>query len=94
MTNEEFIALLRDVYVDNTIRLTAADRIEQLQYNLKTSEEIGRAFEEDAGQLRAKLDKATDALKELIFLSNEGDIVDWLNALARAQELMAEIKGE
>jgi hypothetical protein len=42
----------------------------------------------------AKLDNATDALKELIFLSDEGDIVDWLNALSRAQELMAEIKGE
>jgi hypothetical protein len=42
----------------------------------------------------AKLAKATDALKELIFLSDEGDIVDWLNALSRAQELMAEIKGE
>jgi len=45
-------------------------------------------------EIEAKLAKATDALKELIFLSNEGDIVDWLNALARAQELMAEIKGE
>jgi hypothetical protein len=42
----------------------------------------------------AKLDKAIDALKELIFLSDEGDIVDWLNALSSAQELMAEIKGE
>jgi hypothetical protein len=72
----------------------ATDRIESLKAKLKTSEEIGRAFEEDAGQLRAKLAKATDALKELIFLSNEGDIVDWLNALARAQELMAEIEGE
>jgi hypothetical protein len=46
----------------------ATDRIEQLQYNLKTSEEIGRAFEEDAGQLRAKLSKAIAALDEAIYL--------------------------
>jgi hypothetical protein len=33
--------------------------------NLKTAEEIGRAFEEDAGQLRAKLAKAVEALREV-----------------------------
>ena len=39
-------------------------KIEELEAKLKTSEEIGRAFEEDAGQLRAKLDKAVAALLE------------------------------
>ena len=34
MTDEELIARLRDVYVDNTIRLTAADRIEALKAKL------------------------------------------------------------
>lgn len=33
----------------------AADRIEELEARLKTSEEIGRSFEKDAGQLREKL---------------------------------------
>jgi hypothetical protein len=35
MTDEELIARLRDVYVDNTIRLTAADRIEELEAKLQ-----------------------------------------------------------
>lgn len=43
-------------------------RIEELEAKLKTSEEIGRAFEEDAGQLRTKLAKAMEAL-ELIFVA-------------------------
>lgn len=34
MTDKELIARLRDVYVDNTIRLTAADRIEALNAKL------------------------------------------------------------
>jgi hypothetical protein len=41
---------------------TAANRIEELEAKLKTVEEIGRAFEEDAGQLRAKLAKAVEVL--------------------------------
>ena len=32
---------------------------------LRTAEEIGRAFEEDAGQLREKLAKAVNALQEI-----------------------------
>jgi len=36
MTSEELIARLRDVYVDNRIRLTAADRIEELLRDLKS----------------------------------------------------------
>ena len=38
--------------------------MEELEAKLKTSEEIGRAFEEDAGQLRAKLAKQDDLIKE------------------------------
>jgi hypothetical protein len=34
MSDEELIARLRDVYVDNTIRLTAADRIKELEVEL------------------------------------------------------------
>jgi chromosome segregation ATPase len=37
---------------------------EGLEAKLATCEEIGRAFEEDAGQLRAKLEKAVELLKE------------------------------
>lgn len=40
-----------------------AEKIKELEVKLKTSEEIGRAFEEDAGQLRAKLAKAVLALR-------------------------------
>jgi hypothetical protein len=44
------------MYVDaNEARIDA-------EANLKTAEEIGRAFEEDAGQLREKLAKAAEAL--------------------------------
>ena len=41
------------------------DRIEELKGKLKTSEEIGRAFEEDAGQLRVKLEKAMTGLNSI-----------------------------
>jgi hypothetical protein len=43
-------------------------------------------------QLQSKLAKATDALKEILFFSNEDDIVGWLDALARAQALMTELE--
>lgn len=43
----------------------AADRIEELEVKLKTAEEIGCAFEEDAGQLREKLAKAVEALERI-----------------------------
>ena len=39
----------------------AALRDMGVEAKMKTSEEIGRAFEEDAGQLRAKLEKLTKA---------------------------------
>jgi len=40
----------------------------------------------------AKLAKAVDALKEILFLSNEDDVGGWFDALARAQDLMAELE--
>ena len=46
--------------------IAAADRIEELEAKLKTAEEIGRAFEEDAGQLRAKLAKAMEVAEKSI----------------------------
>ena len=98
MTDEELIKHLRvgpEIfyrYVD--VDHAAADRIEQLQAKLKASEEIGRAFEEDAGQLRAKLSKAVNVIKNLINLAPEGDEDEWHIALDDAAEALAEIKGE
>ncbi len=40
----------------------------------------------------AKLANASDALKEILFLSNEDDVGGWLDALARAQALMTELE--
>ena len=40
-------------------------RCAELKGKLKTSEEIGRAFEEDAGQLRVKLAKAMTGLNSI-----------------------------
>jgi len=40
----------------------------------------------------AKLAKAVDALKEILFLSNKDDVGGWLGALARAQDLMTELE--
>jgi ribosome-binding protein aMBF1 (putative translation factor) len=37
----------------------------EAEYKLEVAEKIGRAFEEDAGQLRAKLAKAVEALREV-----------------------------
>jgi predicted nucleic acid-binding Zn-ribbon protein len=45
----------------------AQARIEELEAKLKTAKEIGRAFEEDAGQLREKLTKAVEELRRLGF---------------------------
>jgi len=68
MSDEELIARLhlpwpKDANVGEVtlptwvLALTAeaADRIEELEAKLKTTDEIGLAFEEDAGQLREKL---------------------------------------
>ena len=74
----------------------AADRIEDLEAKLKTSEEIGRAFEEDAGQLRAKLAKAVEAFdcwRSMMnnFAYDMGEMVSEFDALARTT--LAELTG-
>ena len=105
LTDKEMVETLREkVGVSRfgcAVANLAADRIEQLvatneqlQAKLKTSEEIGRAFEEDAGQLRAKLTKAVNVIKNLINLAPEGDEDEWHIALDDAAEALAEIKGE
>jgi len=60
----------------------------------QTAEEIGRDFEEDAGQLRAKLAKAVNVIKNLINIAPEGDEDEWHIALDDASEALAEIKGD
>jgi hypothetical protein len=64
-THDDLVKRLREIgkFSFGWIADRAADRIEELEAKLKTAEEIGRAFEEDAGQLRAKLAKAVEALK-------------------------------
>lgn len=42
-----------------------ADRIEELVKELNVSNELGKAIEEDAGQLRDKLAKAVEALRKI-----------------------------
>jgi hypothetical protein len=42
--------------------------------------------------LNAKLAKATDVLREILFTSNEDDVGGWLDALARGQALMEELE--
>ena len=49
----------------------AQDRIEELEAKLITTEEIGRAFEQDAGQLRDKLAKAVKFLSCAIDMTGE-----------------------
>ena len=65
MTSEELIKQMRNWWEYDHAHLIskAIDRIEELEAKLKTSEEIGRAFEEDAVQLQAKLAKALAVLR-------------------------------
>jgi hypothetical protein len=61
------------------LTLAMAHRIEELEAKLKTAEEIGRAFEEDAGQLRVKLAKAVElAFEECPFLWGTLSCYNWL----------------
>ena len=107
MTDAELIARLREldgwVMLGAHTHLAAADRIEELKTKLKTSEEIGRAFEEDAGQLREKLAKAVEKFATLEKAAS--DVASrgaetgpqWTKltiALLAARAILAEIKGE
>lgn len=64
MTDDELIARLREDDTDFW-HCEAADRIEALVRELATSNEIGRAFEEDAGQQRARAERLEAALRLL-----------------------------
>lgn len=68
MTDEELIGRLRDkdcCESPNCNCDAAADRIEALVKKLEVSFEIGRAFEEDAGQQRDRAEAAEAALKKI-----------------------------
>lgn len=96
MTDKELIARLRDVYVDNTIRLTAADRIDELMRDLKTvlerEAETQVRHDNKIDALEAKLAKAADVLREILFASNDDHTGNWLDALQCGQTLMAELE--
>lgn len=63
MTDEELIIYLRRSAVSYSHPLwKAADRLEALVKELSVSNEIGRAFEEDAGQQRARAERLAAAL--------------------------------
>lgn len=72
MTDEELIDRLRDVYVRDTIRLTAADRIEQLVADVAgwiSNAQAARGYQVEAEyRLEATdsaLAKAVEALREM-----------------------------
>jgi len=92
MTDEELIKELRyfDSYSD--VPDAAADRIEQLVKELDLSNELGKALEEDAGQLRAKLAKAVDVIKVILFTAHADDHESWYDALDDASTLLAELE--
>ena len=94
MTDEELCKALKLLaFLHNDGAMTqAADRIEQLvatnealTAKLTTCEEIGRAFEKDAGQLREKLAKA---MTHVMDYSNDPHLVQF------ARATLAEIEGE
>jgi hypothetical protein len=70
----------------------ASNVINALQARAETAEEIGRAFEEDAGQLRAKLAKAIDVIKDIINIAPEGDDDEWHIALDDVSTMLAELE--
>ena len=72
---------MAQVVMDNTVA--------ELEAKLSTCEEIGRAFEEDAGQLRDKLAKAVEALRGV--MQHMPDYADTVWQDARAT--LAEIEG-
>lgn len=76
-------------YMNNTILGAVEQRdatIEALEAKLKTSEEIGCAFEEDAGQLREKLAKTAAFLEEIAITG------DWF--ISDMNDLIKELKGD
>lgn len=63
MTDEELIARLRDVYVDNRIRLTAADRIKALSQIVGEMHVLVPELRKKVSDTEAKLATAVVGLK-------------------------------
>ena len=79
--------------VQDKLNIAAAERIEELEAKLKTAEEIGRAFEEDAGQLRAKLAKAEWLLIDAEVQLEAGKIKTRRNRAELIRQFLAELTG-
>ena len=92
---EELEADLRKMALDYLAAQGQAAEAYQAQLTaeakLKTAEEIGRAFEEDAGQLREKLMRAVEALEKLARLGN-GDRYGNSDGNMIARTTLAELK--
>jgi len=104
MTDKELVKRLRGMDGDSMSIKTldeAADLIEALTAKLTTCEEIGRAFEKDAGQLRDKLAKAVEGLREIAGFAEKEWVTpngeappDVQNLCDIARATLAEIEGE
>lgn len=97
MTDEELISTLWSGEVTLSTVAAAAVRIKELMRNLKSvlerEAETQARHDTKMDALEAKLDKATDVLREILFFSNEDDVGGWLDAIARGQALMTELDG-
>ena len=75
------------------------DRIEELVKELNVSNELGKALEEDAGQLRDKLAKAVEALNmvDLSIMENTNE-TEWRlwgeSAVSGIRTTLAELEGK
>lgn len=93
--------LERDLKTCRMAQVVMDNTVAALEAKLSTCEEIGRAFEEDAGQLRNKLEKAVEGLQgsreTILQLVNsrgseaEGTDEDWVGDI---DTTLAEIYGE
>jgi hypothetical protein len=107
MSDEELIKNLRNVYVENTIRLTAAARIEQLvkerddaeqreitKIEVNHSRVVGFLTRTKAAE--AKLAKAVEALQaasaELLIIGVMGQHKTALRAAEKARDILAELE--
>ena len=92
MTDEELIAHLRLQGLDKDI--AAADRIEELVKERDVSNELGKALEKDAGQLRAKLAKAYDIIARIVAIAPDGDEYDdeWHMTYDAAKNFLDELE--
>jgi chromosome segregation ATPase len=77
--------LERDLKTCRMAQVVMDNTVAELEAKLSTCEEIGKAFEEDAGQLRDKLAKA---MTRVMDYSNDPHLVQF------ARAVLAEIEGE